>query len=144
MSLKEKFEERIGLPLEFRTEDYPDYIITLGPSHILALIDIDKFNKEVEWKPFIVKNLPEEGDLYFEDECFKISLIKKAMNTLNPKQYGLYKDYDRENDMNTHILVLKRANRGILIPPAYPKDDEVKKIYLKDHIKEPPKSVFAL
>lgn len=143
MSVKEKFDEVVGLPFELEDETYPDYVITLGPSHFLALIDLLKFPKELDWKPFVVKKLPNKGHLYFDNECFNILLIKKAMEVLKPGEYDVYKEFNREANTDNFILALKNGNYCILVGSAIPRVDEDKK-KLEDYVKEPPKSVFVL
>jgi len=144
MSVKEKFDEIIGLPFEFEDESFPDYVITLGPSHFIALIDLHKFPIKLEWKPFIIKNFPDKGYMYFDNECFNVTLIRKAIGIINPKEYGVYKEFNRETKVDNYILVLKSGKYGMQIGSAIPQVPEVNKKKLEDYIKEPPKSVFVL
>lgn len=144
MSIKEKFNELVGLPFEFEDDSFPEYIITLGPSRFMALIDLLKFPKKLDWKPFVMKGFPNKGHVYFDNECFNVTLIKKAIEVINPKEYDIYKEYNRDLKVDNYILVLKSGNYGILIGSAIPKEGEEEKKKLEDYIKEPPKSVFVL
>jgi len=143
MSVKEKFDEIIGLPFELEDNSYPEYVITLGPSHFMALVDLLKFPKELDWQPFVIKSLPDKGHVYFDNECFNVILIKKAIEVMKPNEYNVYKEYNRETKGNNYVLALKNGNYAILISSAIPKEEEVKK-KLEDYVKEPPKSVFIL
>lgn len=148
MSVQEKFEEVFGYPLEFKNEDYPDYLITLNPSHIVALVDISKFDKKIEWKPFVVKELPKDEDVYFEGKCLKVHFLKKIIEVINPNEYGFYKEYDRDKKCDTFVFILKYGSYGVMLPAAYPseseKDKGKKKIQLTETIKKIPKDVLVL
>lgn len=143
MSVKEKFDEIVGLPFELEDDSYPEYIITLGPSHFMALIDILKFPTQLNWQPFVIKSFPNKGYVYFDDECFNVILIRKAIDVIKPNEYNVYKEFNRDSNVDNYILALKNGNYGILIGSAIPQEDEVKK-KLEDYVKEPPKSVFIL
>ena len=142
MSYKEKFDEVIGEPFEL--VGYPDYIITINPTRVIALIDIKKFDKELNYKPFVTKGLPVEGDLYVDDVCFNAEFIQAAIEVLEPKEYGIDKEYDEEHKRDSKRLILKNGKYGIMIAPSYPKEEEENKKKLDSYIKEPPKSVFVL
>jgi len=81
--------------------------------------------------------------VYFDNECFNVILIKKAIEVMKPNEYNVYKEYNRETKGNNYVLALKNGNYAILISSAIPKEEEVKK-KLEDYVKEPPKSVFIL
>ena len=145
MSYKEKFDEIIGLPFEFEETGYPEYIITTGPSRFMALIDMKEYGKDLTWKPFVVKGLPKKGHVYFENMCFNVEFISKAIEVLKPKEYAIQKDRLRDRKKDSYILILKNGNYGIQIAPALPGPEEEKdKKELVKFIKEPPKSVFVL
>jgi len=146
LSYKKKFDEIIGLPFEFEEVGFPDYVITTGPSRFISLIDMSMFEKGkvLEWKPFVVKGLPKEGHVYFEEICFNVEFINKSIEILNPKEYAIQKDRLREEKRDVYILVLKNGNYGIQIAPALPKEVEENKKEFEKYIKEPPKSVFVL
>lgn len=144
MSYKEKFDEIIGLPFEFDKENYPDYLITLNPSRAIALIDITKFGRELEYKPFVVKGLPESGYVYYDDVTFNTEFIYKAIDVINPMEYAFEEVYDSEVKRDTYRLILRNGNYAIMIAPAYPEEEDSEKRMLESYIKEPPKSVFVL
>ena len=141
MSYKEKFDELIGEPFEL--VGYPDYVITINPTRVIALIDIKKF-KELVYKPFITVGLPAEGDLYVDNVCFNAEFILAAIDVLQPKEYAIDKEYDEEQKRDSKRLILKNGKYGIMIAPSYPKDDEENKKELNSYIKKPPKSVYVL
>ena len=145
MSYKEKFDEIIGIPFEFEEAGYPDYVVTTGPSRFLALVDMKKFEDELIWKPFVVKGLPTEGHVYFDNICFNVQFIHKAMEVVDPKQYSVYKQFLKSEGKDSFMLVLRNGNYAIFIAPAIPKEgDKEERKDLEKYIKEPPKSVFVL
>jgi len=146
INYKEKFDEIIGLPFEFEEVGFPDYVITTGPSRFISLIDMCMFERGrvLEWKPFVVKGMPKDGHVYFEEICFNVGFINKAIEILNPKEYTIEKNYLREERKDVYILVLKNGNYGIQIAPALPKEEEEDKKEFIKYIKKPPKSVFVL
>jgi hypothetical protein len=143
MSVKEKFDEIIGLPFEFRDDNYPEYIFAVGPSRFIALIDLAKFSRKLDWKPFVIRGFPEKGHVYFKDEAFSVSLIRKAIYVIKPNEYDVYKELNMETNVENYILALKNGNYGVIIASALGHQDQVKK-KLEDYVKEPPKSVFIL
>lgn len=145
MPYKAKFDEIIGLPFEFDKENYPDYLITLDPSRVIALIDLTKFGrKNLKYKPFVIKGLPESDYVYYDDITFNTEYIYKAVEVLKPMEYALDEEYDSEAKRNTYRLILKNGNYAIIIAPAYPEEEDKEKRMLESYIKEPPKSVFVL
>lgn len=146
MSIKEKFNKICGTPLEF--DFFADYIITLDAADNCALIDVEKYEKNIEWKPFVPLNLPKEGFLRYKQNTFNFHFINRAIEVLNPNEYYFRREHNKADKTYDYILILKNGNYAIMIAPCVDvKDIEnipEKEYDWEDIIKEAPKSVFVI
>lgn len=147
MSIKEKFHDVVGLPFElYEDGDLPEYIITMGPSRLVGLINTDNFTKVTDWLPFRLSIPFEQGFLTYEEESFNIKYVEKAIEVLDPDEYGVFTEYLHEKDGDGYCLALKKGNFAVIIAPAvkFTGNKDWPTIPLKDSIKEAPKSVNVL
>ena len=119
MSIKEKFIKIIGEPFRvFGDDELPEYVITVGPTRFMALIHADKFSLIEKYEHFSVTIPFEQGYLSYENECYNVKYVKKAMEVLNPNEFGVYKHYIDDKGDEGWVLILKKGNYGIMIAPA--------------------------
>ena len=150
MSIEQKFEKNFGYNFILEEEEYPDYVISLGASNICALIDAEKFTKVIEWKPFTLLpfNTNKYGFIVYEEAWgYNVYFVEKAMETLDPDEYGFYVEYNFEQEADNVVLALKNNKYIIIIAPRpFEKDEESGfKLYKwEDHVKKAPKSVFVI
>lgn len=142
--MKEKFEEKVGR--YFTIDDWPEYIITIDASNIMALVDATKFTKVQEWEPFNIVIPFDEGYVTYEDESFNVAYIKEIIKILKPDEYGIYKEYCEEKDDDGLILALKRGNYAIILAPLIRLEAKktLPEIPLKSTLKKAPSSVMVL
>lgn len=146
MNIRENFKEKIGCLFELEAQNnYPDYALELEPSAHVALIDVTKFTKVKEWKPFVMAKIPlERGYLTHNGFGYNAVYVKKAIEVLKPHKYAFYKDYTIEFKEYSDILAFKRGDYGILIAPAFPGEDITDIIPFESLLKKIAKSVFVL
>jgi len=145
MSIVEKYKEEFGEAFEFNKAEYPLFVIQLGSIRATALVDVSKLEYDFEWKPFIVGKLPEEGFIRHEKNEFNLELIGRAVNALNPKDYSFIKGFNKEDNEENHILLLRTGGYAVMIAPAIEKNGlPLSKLTIEHLIKKAPKSVFVL
>lgn len=145
MSIKEKYKKEFGEAFEFKKEEYPDYIITLGATRSTALVDISKLEYDFEWKPFVVVKLPEEGFIAHENIEFNLEFINRGVSAIKPSDYALMKGFNKEEKKDNYILLLKAGTYAIMIAPAIQKNGlSLSKLRMEHLIKKAPKSVFVI
>ena len=85
MSMIDKFQDVVGMPFIIYEEgDVPEYIITTGPSNLMALVNTEKYTKVAEWKPFTYIAPFGEGYVSYGEESFNVEFIDKAIQVLKP------------------------------------------------------------
>jgi len=147
MSIKEKFIKIIGEPFRvFGDGELPEYVVTVGPTRFMALIAVDKSSLVEKYEHFSVTIPFEQGYLSYENECFNVKYVKKAMEVLKPNEYGVYKHYIEDKEGEGWVLILKKGNYGIMIAPAVKiKDtDEWPDVPIQSIIRKAPSGVMML
>lgn len=120
MSIIDKFHDVIGHPfMVFGEDDLPPHVATVGPSRLVALFYVDKFEQRPEWKPFSMKKRLKDGYVKIDDEYYSVSFLKGAIEVLNPSEYGFYEMYFEEVKKKGKVIALKKGNYAVVIAPAY-------------------------
>jgi len=130
-------------------EKYPEYIISMGASTHCALIDMEKFQKAKDWKPFNPKPIKiKYGFIVYEDKWgYNAFYINGAIKTINPNEYSFYKDYEYQMEEDVVVLTLRNNKYAIIIAPRVFEDEEIsywEKIQWNDFNRKAPKSVFII
>ena len=145
MSIVENYKKEFGEAFEFKKEQYPIFIIQLGALRVTALIDIGKMEYDFEWKPFTAGKLPEEGFIRHEKDEFNLELINRGVSAINPKDYIFMKGFNKEDETESYILLLRNGPYAVMIAPAIEKEGKpLSKLTIEHLIKKAPKSVFVL
>ena len=145
MSITENYIEEFGLAFEFNSEEYPDYIIRLDATHNTALVNISKIEYDFKWKPFVAGKIPEEGFIRHETNEFNLTFLHRAIKAINPDEYDFMKGFNKEEEIDNFILMLRKGSYAIMIAPAIEKKgNPLSKLTIEHLIKKAPKSVFVL